>query len=174
MKKIFALILILNFLNINNSFATKIGIIDVDKIIAESTAVIEIQKKVDAKKTSFESEINKKQSQLEADQKKLEDKKATLSQSAFEKEVKNFEAKVEELKTNIDRKQNSLKKGSIEAMSKVQDKLKMIINDLAKEKSLDLIIPASQTLFAKDEFDITAEVLVILNKKISKVDVKFE
>ena len=92
----------------------------------------------------------------------------------FEKEVKNFEAKVEELKTNIDRKQNSLKKGSIEAMSKVQDKLKMIINDLAKEKSLDLIIPASQTLFAKDEFDITAEVLVILNKKISKVDVKFE
>jgi Skp family chaperone for outer membrane proteins len=67
-----------------------------------------------------------------------------------------------------------LKKASIDAMSKVNDKVKTIVSEIAKEKELDTIIPASQTLYFKDELDITAEVLSRLNKKITKVEVKFE
>jgi Skp family chaperone for outer membrane proteins len=159
---------------LNEVYASNIGVLDVDKIIQESSAVIDIQKKVDSKKTAYESDINKKQSILEADQKKLEDKRITLSKDAFEKEVKKFEAKVEDLKTYVDRKQNSLKKASIDAMSKVNDKVKIIVSEIAKDKNLDAIVPASQTLYFKDELDITAEVLATLNKKITKVDVKFE
>ena len=158
----------------NQAIASNIGVLDVDKIIQESTAVVDIQKKVDGKKTAYESDINKKQSLLEAEQKKLEDKRITLSKEAFENEVKKFEAKVEDLKTYVDRKQNSLKKASIDAMSKVNDKVKVIVTEIAKQKNLDAIVPASQTLYFKDELDITAEVLSSLNKKITKVDVKFE
>ncbi|MFM8186731.1 MAG: OmpH family outer membrane protein, partial [Alphaproteobacteria bacterium] len=63
---------------------------------------------------------------------------------------------------------------SIDAMSKVNDKVKVIVSEISKEKNLDVIMPTSQTLFFKDELDITAEVLSALNKKITKVDVKFE
>ncbi len=174
MKKGFLALAIYFLTSHNVAFSAQIGVLDVDKIIQESSAVVDIQKKVDTKKISYEAEINKKQSQLENEQKKLEDKKITLSKEAFEKEVKAFETKVDDLKTYIDRKQNSLKKASIDAMSKVNDKVKNIVSDIAKEKELDAIIPASQTLYFKDEFDITAEVLSRLNKKITKVEVKFE
>ena len=174
MKKSFLTLVVYLLTSYNIAFAAQIGVLDVDKIIQESSAVVDIQKKVDAKKVAYETEINKKQSQLEAEQKKLEDKKITLSKEAFEKEVKGFETKVDDLKTYIDRKQNSLKKASIDAMSKVNDKVKTIVSDIAKEKVLDTIIPASQTLYFKDELDITAEVLSRLNKKITKVEVKFE
>ena len=174
MKKGFLALLVYLLTSYNVAFAAQIGVLDVDKIIQESSAVVDIQKKVDAKKIAYENEINKKQSQLESEQKKLEDKKITLSKEAFEKEVKGFEAKVDDLKTYIDRKQNSLKKASIDAMSKVNDKVKTIVSEIAKEKELDTIIPASQTLYFKDELDITAEVLSRLNKKITKVEVKFE
>jgi Skp family chaperone for outer membrane proteins len=174
MKKVFLALLVYLLTSYNLAVASQIGVLDVDKIIQESSAVVDIQKKVDAKKVSYENEINKKQSQLEGEQKKLEDKKITLSKEAFEKEVKGFEAKVDDLKTYIDRKQNSLKKASIDAMSKVNDKVKTIVSEIAKEKELDTIIPASQTLYFKDELDITAEVLSRLNKKITKVEVKFE
>jgi Skp family chaperone for outer membrane proteins len=174
MKKVFLALTIYLLTSYNVAFGSQIGVLDVDKIIQESSAVVDIQKKVDAKKIAYENEINKKQSQLEAEQKKLEDKKITLSKEAFEKEVKGFEAKVDDLKTYIDRKQNSLKKASIDAMSKVNDKVKTIVSEIAKEKELDTIIPASQTLYFKDELDITAEVLSRLNKKITKVEVKFE
>lgn len=174
MKKSFLTLAVYLLTSLNVAFGAQIGILDVDKIIQESSAVVDIQKKVDAKKVAYETEINKKQSQLEAEQKKLEDKKITLSKEAFEKEVKGFETKVDDLKTYIDRKQNSLKKASIDAMSKVNDKVKTIVSEIAKEKELDTIIPASQTLYFKDELDITAEVLSRLNKKITKVEVKFE
>ena len=174
MKKGFIALALYFLTSQNIALASQFGVLDVDKIIQESSAVVDIQKKVDTKKISYEAEINKKQSQLESEQKKLEDKKITLSKEAFEKEIKNFEKKVDDLKTYIDRKQNSLKKASIDAMSKVNDKVKTIVSDIAKEKELDVIIPTSQTLYFKDELDITAEVLSQLNKKITKVDVKFE
>ena len=174
MKKTFLISFFSLITFLNQANAQNIGVLDVDKIIQESTAVVDIQKKVDSKKTAYESDINKKQSQLEAEQKKLEDKRITLSKEAFENEVKKFEAKVEDLKTYVDRKQNSLKKASIDAMSKVNDKVKIIVTEIAKQKNLDAIFPASQTLYFKDELDITAEVLASLNKKITKVDVKFE
>ena len=174
MKKSFLTLAVYLLTSFNVAFGAQIGVLDVDKIIQESSAGVDIQKKVDTKKIAYETEINKKQSQLEAEQKKLEDKKITLSKEAFEKEVKGFETKVDDLKTYIDRKQNSLKKASIDAMSKVNDKVKTIVSEIAKEKELDTIIPASQTLYFKDELDITAEVLSRLNKKITKVEVKFE
>ena len=59
-------------------------------------------------------------------------------------------------------------------MGKINDKIKDLIADISKEQDLDIIIPASQTLFYKDQLDISAEVLKRLNKKISKFDVKFE
>lgn len=174
MKKTVFILIVSLVTSVNSALAGNIGVLDVDKIIQESLAVNDIQKKVDSKKSNYESEINKKQTSLEAEQKKLEDKKITLSKEAFDKEVKAFESKVEDLKTFVDRKQNSLKKASIDAMGKVNDKVKSIVAEIAKEKNLDIIVPSSQTLYFKDELDITAEVLASLNKKITKVEVKFE
>ena len=59
-------------------------------------------------------------------------------------------------------------------MGKVNDKIKDIIADIAKEKDFEVIIPSSQTLYYKDALDISNEVLKKLNKKITKADVKFE
>jgi Skp family chaperone for outer membrane proteins len=74
----------------------------------------------------------------------------------------------------LNKKQNSLKKASLDSMSKVNDKIKDIIAEIAKEKEFDVIVPASQTLYYKDGLDVSDEVLKKLNKKITKVDVKFE
>lgn len=174
MKQKFLLTSAIFFALITNSYAETIGIIDVEKIIQESTAIVDIQSKVDKKKSAYESEIEKKQSALQQEQKKIEAKKDVLSQESFEKEVKAFDKKLEDLKTYIDRKQNSLKKASLEAMSKVNDKVKIIVSEVAKEKEFNIVIPASQTVHFDENLDITEEVLKRLNKKISKVDVKFE
>lgn len=151
-----------------------IGVIDVDQIMKESSVMRDIQSKVEKKQDDYQKQVQKKQDELEAEQKRIEGKRNVLSKEAFEKETTAFEQKLDDLKTFVDKKQNSLKKASMEAMSKVNDKVKDIISDIAKEKDLDIIAPASQTLYYKDNLDITEEVLGKLNKKITKVDVKFE
>ncbi len=174
MKKSFITLTALCALFSFNAFAGSIAVLDVEKIVKESTAMRDIQGKVTKKQDEYQKDVTKKQKELEAEQKKLEGKKDLLAKEAFEKEMKKFEGKVDDLKTFVDKKQNSLKKASMDSMSKVNDKIKDIIAEISKEKDIDLIVPTSQTLFYKDEMDISAEVLKRLNKKITKVDVKFE
>lgn len=157
-----------------NSFAANIAVLDIEKIAKEAKAVHDIQGKVAKKQEDYQKEINKKQAELESDQKKLENKKNILAKEAFEKEQKEFEKKIETLKVFVEKKQNSLKKASTDGMAKVNDKMKDIIAEMAKEKDLQVILPASQVVFSVDNLNITEEVLEKLNKKITKVDVKFE
>lgn len=174
MKKSFLTIFAVSTLVSFNASAVGIGILDVEKIVKESSAMRDIQKKISNKQDEYQKEVTKKQDELESEQKRIESKKNVLSKEAFEKETKAFEKKIDDLKTFVDKKQNSLKKASMDSMGKVNDKIKDIIADIAKEKDFEVIIPSSQTLYYKDALDISDEVLKKLNKKITKADVKFE
>ena len=174
MKKQFLALLAASTLLVSNAAASEIGVLDVEKIVKESSAMRDIQNKISKKQDEYQKEVTKKQNEQEADQKRIENKKSVLSKDALEKETKAFEKKIDALKSFVDKKQNSLKKASLDSMGKVNDKIKEIISDIAKEKGFDAIIPASQALYYKDELDVSDEVLKKLNKKITKVDVKFE
>ena len=160
--------------NLSSAFANEVAVLDIEKIAKESKAVHDIQARVSKKQDEFQKEITKKQTDLESEQKKLEAKKNILSKEAFEKEQKSFEKKIDALKELVDKRQNTLKKASTDSMAKVNDKMKDIIGEIAKEKGLNLILPASQVVFSADSLDISAEVLEKLNKKVTKIDVKFE
>ena len=157
-----------------NANAGQIGVLDVEKIVKESLAMRDIQNKVNKKQDEYQKEVTKRQNGLEAEQKKIESKKTVSSKEVLEKETKAFEKKVEDLKTFVEKKQNSLKKASVDSMTKVNEKIKDVIANISKEKDLDLIIPSAQTLYYKDQLEISDEVLSALNKKITKIDVKFE
>jgi len=172
-KKLITLAAILTLASFSAN-AGSIGILDVEKIVKESTAMRDIQSKVSKKQEEYQKEVTKKQTALEAEQKKIEGKKNVLSKEALEKESAAFEKKVEDLKAFVEKKQNSLKKASLDSMSKVNDKIKDIIADISKEKSFEAIIPSAQALYFNDDLDISSEVLSRLNKKVTKVDVKFE
>lgn len=174
MKKTFiAIITILSLFSFNAN-AGSIAVLDVEKIVKESKAMRYIQKKVSAKQKSYQKHVDTEQNKLESLQKKLESKRKILSDKAFQKEAKKFEKEVIELKDHVNKKQLTLKQASVDGMKVVNDKIKDIIADLSEEQDIDLIVPAGQTLFYKDTLDISDEVLKRLNKKITKVKVKFK
>lgn len=157
-----------------NSNASEVAILDVEQIVKESEAMRDIQAKVSKKQEEYQKEVKAKEEALDKEQKRIEGKKSMLSKEALEKEEKEFLEKFDNLKTFVDRKQNSLKKASLEAMSAVNDQIKDIIEKIAKEKSIDVIVPASQALYYKETLDISKEVLEKLNKNLKKVKVTFE
>ena len=172
-KKLLGLVALSLFIS-QTALASDIGVLDLEQIIKDSKAMRDIQTKVNKKQDDYQKEITKKQNDLEAEQKVIEGKKNVLSKEGFEKEIQKFEKKVDELKNYVDRKQNSLKKASIESMSKVNEIVKEIVDDIAKDRGFKIIVSASQTIYFNDTLDVTEEVLTKLDKKITKVDVKFE
>ncbi len=156
------------------SAVENIAIIDIEKISQQAKVVKDVAGKVSKKRDQFQKEITSQEEKLEAERKKIEAKKSILSEEALDKQQKDFFKKVEELKKFAEKRDASLKKAYSEAIKTVNEEVGVIVSEIAKEKGLSLVIPASQVVFSVDNLDITAEVIKRLDKKVSKASVKFE
>lgn len=150
---------------------TKIAVVDIQKIVAESTAAKDIQKQLEKKKNEFQNQINKQEESLMKEDQELGKQKASLSADAFEQKRKEFRTKVTNVQRDVQKKRVQLENASGEALAKVQKSVVGIIKDLASEKGFQIAIPSSQVLYYEGAMDISDDVLSKLNKDLPKVDV---
>ena len=173
-KKFLILSFITLFIALGEANAANVAVLDVENVLKNSLVAKDIQSQLSAKLKEFQAEIDQKQTELEAEGKKLDSKKSVLSESAFQNEQDEFEKKINKVKYTIDERQNSLKSAAKKALDQVNEKINIIISDITKEQKIDLIVPAAQTIFYAESIDISSEVLKRLNKAITKVKVEFD
>jgi Skp family chaperone for outer membrane proteins len=149
-----------------------IAVVDLEKVLKSSDAMKDAQQKISKKQSGFQKEIDKKQEVLEKESKQINSKKSTLSEEAFTKEQEKFTKKVDDLKELVNSRQESLKKSSLDVVSKINDKIKESVEEIRKEKNLDIIISSSSAVYYRDDLDVSSEVSKVLNKKMSKVEIK--
>jgi len=174
-----ALLLITSFVNLSlvkaEAVAPKaqnIAVVDLESVLKNCEAMKDAQAKISKKQSGFQKEIDKKQEALEKESKQINSKKGILSEEAFNKEQEKFSKKVDDLKELVSSRQDNLKKSSLDAISKINDKIKESVEEIRKEKNLEVILSASSTIFYKDELNLSDEVTKKLNKKISKIEIK--
>lgn len=156
------------------SAETKIAVVDVQKIMRDSSAAKSIRSQLESKQKAFQAEIKKKEEEMQAQEKSLAGQRATLSPEAFEKKVNEFRTKATKMQKDVQAKKSSLDSGFEKSLNDIQQVVNQVITDLAKEKSFNLAIPSGQLLYAEPGMDITAEVLSRLNSKLPKVTVTFK
>ncbi len=150
-----------------------IATIDIDRISKEAKVVKNIADQISKKRDKFQKEITKEEKKLEKEKKKLDAKKGVLSDSALQEEQKKFFKKVEKLKNNATKKDKILKNAYAKSIKKVNDMVGEIVDELAKEGSFSVVLPSSQVVYATNDLDITTKAIERLNKKVSKMKVKF-
>lgn len=170
---------ILSFLSlvINTGMASAkaeggIATINVEKIY-QAKVIKNIGTQIAKKRDKFQKQISSKEKSLEKEQKKLEAKKDILSSSALQEEQKKFFKKVEGLRGEGKKKNGILKKAHDNSMKRVNEMVSEIVNEVAQQKGLTIVLPASQVVYAVEAIDITSQVIVKLDKKITKLKVQF-
>ncbi len=153
----------------NAQFAT----IDIDRISKEAKVVKDIAKQIKNKRDNYQKEITKEERSLEKEKDKLEAKKSVLSEEALKKEHLAFFKKVEKLKKDANKKDKILKDAYTKSIAKVNDIVGEIVDEVAKEKKLLLVLPSSQVVYSVKGLDITEEVIDRLDDKISRIKVRF-
>lgn len=175
-KTFFAVILPLFLIFSGSAFSNEsasVATINIDQISKEAKVVKNIAKQISKKRDQFQKQISASEKKLEKEQKKLESKKDILSESALKKEQLAFFKKVEKLKNDASKKDKILKKAYTTSIKKVNDVVGEIVNSIAVEKGLSLVLPSSQVVYSVESIDITQEVIKKLDKKVSKIKVKF-
>ena len=166
MKSIFISLLIIFTLLAPSNFAQlKIGYVDSDTILDNSTDMQDARQKIDALVQEWQAELRKMDSDLKAKQDDYEKRKLIMTDetstealaeiSKLQKELGDYREKKFGANGELFQKQDEL-------MKPIQNKIFNIIQEIANEEELDYVFDRSGDiifLFAKPDYDLTAKVI---------------
>ena len=119
---------------------SKIVYVDVDRIINQSTAGINLLKQIKNINSKNASKFKKREQELIEIENKIIKKKNVLSKDDFEKQAKALNNDVANFKQEINKSRKALTQKKLEATTKILNVLNTILSEYSSKNSISLII----------------------------------
>ena len=168
--KFLLLFFILNLFSFSHA-EDKIGYIDMDFILSQSKASKSLFNQLSEIETTNFKEFKNKEKKLKDDENKILSSKNILSKdeynkkvNIFKKNLKNYQIKKNEIINNFKNK----KKNEIIRFIKL---ISPIINEYMEKNSIGILIEKKNIFIAKSNYDITENILKIINKEITEFNI---
>jgi outer membrane protein len=166
-KKFIFLILILNFFSFSYA-EEKVAYIDMDLILSKSNASISLFNQLKKIETTQLENLNKKEKILKDNENKILSSKNILSNEEYVKKVKifnkdltNYQSKKKEIIRSFNSKQNNEIMRFIKLISP-------LINEYMDKNSISILIEKKNIFIAKSNYDITKNILEIINNEVKE------
>ena len=174
MKKIiyFLFISLLLFNNFSLASEKKIAFIDINSIFINSDAGKDLNSFLKQKKKDLDDQVNISVNEINNKKDKLTAQKNVLDSNEYSKKIKELENEIKKINSSISKKNDELIKLQKSVETKFSQNLNSIIEEYSIENSIDIIFKKQDILMAKNEMDITKDVLNLFNKKINKIDIE--
>jgi len=158
----------------DSTLTLPIAYVDVDTLLAKYNYAIEISSLLMSKSESSKVTINEKQRKLAAEQQEFQRKyqnNAFISQERAEQEYSRVQKLAQELEQTAARLEQELAMEQIKYNNQLADSVKVCIKEYNKTANYQIIFSNSRMdniLLAKDSYDITTQVLNLLNNRYTK------
>ena len=149
------------FLAGSAAHAANIGFVDVQRILQDSDAGRIARGLFEQSTKRIRTQLDTMRTQAEDMQAKYESQKSILKPDAREKLEQQIVEKQMELRQALQQSQMELQNRDAELTASILDDLKPIIEKLAKEKQLDVVMEKGEAgiLYSAERFDLTDVVL---------------
>jgi len=173
MKKIIYILFVSLLLFNNFSLASekKIVFIDINRIFINSNVGKDLNSFIKQKKKDLDDQVNISVNEINSKKAKLAAQKNVLDSNEYSKKIKELEDEIKKINASISKKNDELIKLQKNIEAKFSQNLNSIIEEFSIENSIDMIFKKQQILMAKNEMDITMDILNLFNKKINKIDI---
>jgi outer membrane protein len=155
----------------NYSFAAdvaKIGVIDLQKILATSTAGKRVQDELKKEKEKMEVNLQKKGAEIENIRKRLERESMVMGKEMREEKERESRIKINDFKTLQKKYRSDLQKLEGGLMNQLKSDIDEIVKAMGKKEGYLLIINKFGVIYSPNSIDITDKVIGKLNAKITK------
>lgn len=163
--------LIISFLGGHPGFSEgnvqgKLATIDHDRIILSSAAFDRARTLIEARREQYQQDLIQKEKQLRELETFLRENEKTITPEEFLKKRRDFDKAVEATQKNVADRRRFLDDIFYKFRAKVVDMAMEIIQKLCAERSIVMVIPKSQIIYAIETLEITDEVLKRLNQRL--------
>jgi outer membrane protein len=142
---------------------SKIGVVQIERIVRDSGPALRAQKKLEAEFSKREADLSKIADQLKRMQDELEKEGVTMSEAArrtkerdFSELTRDFQRKQREYREDVNQRRN-------EELSQVIEQANRIIRQIAEAEKYDIIF--QEAAYANPRIDITDKVIKALDAK---------
>ena len=172
MKKLIVIITLLimqiNFVSAN----TNIAVIDMDKIINVSKAGTSILNQLNTINDEILIDLKKQEEKLKNKEIKLISQKNILSKSDFDINLKNFKVEIEQYNQNRKKTITDFNIKKEKNTKRFLGRVNKILAEYSDSKLISMVFQKKDLVIAKNELDITEEVIMIIDKNIKDFKVK--
>ena len=150
---------------------TSIGVIDINKILAEANAAVEAAEEIEKIAIEIENEIKLSDEEIIKEQNLLIESQSIMAPEAFEAKRIEYESKIQTY--NSERQSKLMKIDELIAISRndILNAIKPILEEISNEKGITIILEKTSIMLNAEKMDITNEVLKKLNKSLPNIKV---
>ena len=152
-----------------------IAFIQADSLYNNYQLQIDLTQDIIQKKTQAEEQVNKQMASFQREAADFQQKVQTNSfiggQSRMESESRRLGQKQQQIEQHAAALQQDLALLQSLAFDRVNDSIQAVLRDFNAEKNFEVIyssVPNTTVFFVKDKYDITDEVLQLLNKRYAE------
>ena len=167
MKKIFLLLVILNFFLSNSSYANNIAFIDLNYIINKSIIGKNVINKLEDINNKNLNLLKKEQSLLNKERDEIEKTKNIISEEELNKKILILNQKLQEFNKKQDLMSGEFKDLRKLEMKNLLDKINPIIEKYMLDNNIDLMLKKENIYISKNDFDVSKKLIELINKNIS-------
>ena len=150
----------------------KIAVVDVQQLMNNSKAAQSIQEQGKNLMKKYEKDMAKLEENLKASEKKVIDAQKEKNEEEFKKQFKSFQGELKESQKKAQELRVNNDKAVAEALNILRDEIVQIVDKMTVENGYDLVITRNDVVTVSRDIDITAEVMKLLDKKLTTVKVR--
>lgn len=149
-----------------NPLTPSMAIIDVQEVFRESSAIRDLNQKLEAQRSKYREELRKEEEALRAADQELARQRTVLSADAFAKKRGELESMVAKLQREAQQRKRQLDQFFNQGMAEVRQHLNKIATEIAEERDLDMILTKATVVVVRSKFELTGEALKRLNERL--------
>ncbi|HTJ62802.1 MAG TPA: OmpH family outer membrane protein [Alphaproteobacteria bacterium] len=149
-----------------------VAVVDMQKVLLESAAGRSIQSQLEGERRKIRDQVAKLDDELKATENEIKRQRSVMAPDAVNEQVQGFQRKQADAQRVVQERQEAFTKGQNDAVNVVGDNMRDIVQQLAAERHIGLIVRKEVVLSMADKnMDITDDVIQRLNTKLPTVTV---
>jgi outer membrane protein len=149
-----------------------VAVVDTGQIMQNSEAAKAVRSQIEKIGKTYDQALTAEKDKLEKEQQDLEQQRATLAADALQQKQRDFQQKVAAFERELQARRRKLAEVDSAAAEQIRAALIQVVDQIAKEMNLTLVLTRADVIHAAPELDITADVLKRLNTKLPTVTVQ--
>ncbi len=169
MKNFLAIAVVLMFAGIAFAAEFKLAYVDVQKAIEKTSMGRKAKEEMKKEAEKKNKELEKKKTDIDKMREDIEKKRSVLAEEAFAKRAAELQEEMQKFNQTAAKAQTELQKKESELLEPIVKKMKTVIEQLAKDKGITMVIQSNQNaqivLYAAAETDLTDELVKAFDKE---------